>query len=175
MRVWSFLSALNVLRSCNTSVKLINRDCNCDSIEKNGMIVAAIAFHFGRNHLLPWPLPISRFSLFRSVSRRCSLSPRYRSLWPSSGSTALSRRFHSSKYKRYYKSPRTESRRTPHLAGRKPAKISDSRSRKTIIGSCAGRPDRIEPVNQTKIAALTVFINIWWNSLCQRTVDVKWN
>lgn len=24
----------NVLHSCNTSAKLINRDCNCDSIEK---------------------------------------------------------------------------------------------------------------------------------------------
>lgn len=118
-----------------------------------------VAVSLRSRHLLSRPFPITRFSLFRLVSRRCSLSPRRRSLWPSSGSTMLRRRFPSSGYKRYCRNPRTGSRKTPRSAGRKLAKISDSRSRKTIIGDCAGRPDRIEPVDQTKIAALTVFIN----------------
>lgn len=45
------------------------------------------------------------------------------------------------------------------MAGRKLAKFSDSRSRRTIVGSCAGRPNRIESIDQTKIVELTAFIN----------------
>lgn len=102
-------------------------------------------------HLLLQLFPISRFSLFRLVSLRCSLSSQCRLLCPSSGSMVLSRRFPSSDCRRYYKNPRTGNRRTPRSAEQRLTRLSDSRSRRTIIGNCAGRPGRIESINRTKV------------------------
>lgn len=101
----------------------------------------------------PFSVPISRFSLFRSVSRRCSLSPRHCSLWPS----FATRRFPSWWCKRYCKSPRRGSRRTSRSAEPKSPTIAGNRSRRTVVVHYAGTPDRIDPVGQTKIQASPEF------------------